>query len=204
MNLGEGPLSEVTISDDKCSPVTLLGGDTNGDGLLDGDETWSYRCAAILAQDTTNTATAEAVDMTGMPVSPDSELAFVRVIHPAISLVKTAEPTVISAGDIVTYTYVVANAGDIPLSNVSVSDDKCSPVTLLGGDRNGNQWLEPDETWTYRCIIVVYEDTTNTATVMGTDTLGAMVTAGDTAFVDVGNSVFLPLLDRNWAAPARQ
>jgi len=47
---------------------------------------------------------------------------------PAIHVEKTASDTSLGVGGgSVTYTYVVTNTGNVPLTDVSVSDDKCSP-----------------------------------------------------------------------------
>jgi uncharacterized repeat protein (TIGR01451 family) len=87
---------------------------------------------------------------------------------PAISLVKTANPTALPTGPgMVTYTYQVTNTGDLPLSQVTLVDNRCSPVVFLSGDRNSDQVLDLDELWTYRCTTLVSQSVTNTATVHG-------------------------------------
>jgi len=60
-NPGDFPLSNVTV-DNECSLVTGPTGDTNGNNLLDTDETWVYTCLKALTETTTNTATASAYD----------------------------------------------------------------------------------------------------------------------------------------------
>jgi uncharacterized repeat protein (TIGR01451 family) len=109
-----------------------------------------------------------------------------RVLSPSIAIEKTADPTVIYAGDTVTYTYTVTNYGNAALSDVAVGDDKCSPVsgpTEISG--NGDGVLDPGEVWGYACITTLDQDTTNIATVAGTDSLGRTARNTDTAFVDV-------------------
>jgi uncharacterized repeat protein (TIGR01451 family) len=109
-----------------------------------------------------------------------------RVLSPSIGIEKTADPTVIYAGDTVTYTYTVTNYGNAALSDVAVSDDKCSLVsgpTEISG--NGDGVLDPGEVWGYACITTLDQDTTNIATVAGTDPLGRTLRNTDTAFVDV-------------------
>jgi hypothetical protein len=51
------------VSDDRCAPVTLTGGDTDGDGVLDQGEAWRYACstsfgAGVFAQTATFTGTS--------------------------------------------------------------------------------------------------------------------------------------------------
>ncbi|MEE9615531.1 MAG: LamG-like jellyroll fold domain-containing protein, partial [Anaerolineae bacterium] len=188
-NPGDDPLSNVQkVSDDKCSLVTFTGGDGNSNYKLDPGEIWTYTCSTAVNTDIVNTATVTGTDSAGGTVSAQAT-ASVDVISPDISIVKTADPTVIYTGDTVTYTYIVTNLGENPLSSVSVSDDKCDAVTFVGGDTNSDDLLDVDETWTYRCITTLDEDTTNTATATGTNSAGDPISPDiDTAFVDVRDS----------------
>ena len=119
-------------------------------------------------------------------------------INPDITVNKTASPAVVSPSDTVTYTYaVMINPGDAPLSYVTLNDDKCSPVTFLGGDDDGDSVLDKDELWTYDCSMPLSADITNTVTVTGNHSLGGTVSGMDTAFVEVGASshqIFLPII----------
>jgi len=47
----------------------------------------------------------------------------VDVLKPGIKITKTADPTVIHSGDLVTYTFLVENTGDCKLYNIMVTDD---------------------------------------------------------------------------------
>ena len=67
------------------------------------------------------------------------------------------------------YTYKVTATGNVPLSDVSVSDDKCSPVTYVSGDANSDEFLDLSEEWTFTCMATVTVDTTNTGTATGHD-----------------------------------
>ncbi len=80
-NVGDVALSNVSVSDNTWSPVAFTGGDTNGDGLLDLDETWTYTRSASPTQDTLNTAAVTVENPAGRPVS-DTDTAFVEVIQP--------------------------------------------------------------------------------------------------------------------------
>ena len=69
-----------------------------------------------------------------------------RVAHaPGIHVVKTASvATLPPGGGSVTYTYVVTNTGNVPLTDVSVSDDKCSPVTYVERRHERRRQARPD------------------------------------------------------------
>ena len=192
-NPGDDPLSNVAVSDDKCAPLGLTGGDADHDGQLDPGEIWLYTCSTIINLDTTNAVTATGDDSLGNEKT-DGDTKFVDVVAPAIEIVKTADRTTVLANELVTYTYVVTNTGDTPLSGVAPTDNHCAPVLRTPDvDPNGNGRLDPDEVWTYQCQAQVGQDTTNVATVSGqpTDAAGVAlpsidpVTDSDDETVDV-------------------
>ncbi len=172
---GMVPLKNVVVKDDSCSPVTLISGDTNNNGILDVSEHWKYSCTAVLSKTTTNTAvvtaygddgynqatvaTALATVVVGAPLTP-----------PLINLVKVPSrltPFPFGGGN-VTYTYTVTNPGIVAMKNVVVTDNKCSPVTFVSGDSNNNNLLDPGETWIYTCKTNVPVTTMNSAAAQGT------------------------------------
>ena len=121
------------------------------------------------------------------------------VIHPAILVDKTVDQGRGHSREAVVYSYAVTNPGDVALSGVTVTDDKCGPVTFVSGDTDGDQkFLDPGERWLYRCTTTIAVDTNNTAVATGTPPVGLPVTGTDTAFVDVVN----PLLDIAKTGPA--
>jgi hypothetical protein len=177
----------VTVSDDRCRPVSFVGGDTDGDGALDPGESWTYRCTTTLAATTVNTATVTGRDDDGNVVT-DTATARVVVISPMIAIDKTASVATAQPGDPVTFTYTVTNPGDDALTAVVVSDNRCSPVAFQAGDADGDGALDPGETWTYTCTTTMPStsgEVTNVGTVFGTDRLGGKVSADDTATVVV-------------------
>jgi len=71
-----------------------------------------------------------------------------------LSIDKVGSTTQAHAGDTITYTYYVNNAGPDSACNVVVSDDLVTP-TFVGGDTNNNGCIDPDETWTYTATYIV-------------------------------------------------
>jgi hypothetical protein len=106
------------------------------------------------------------------------------VFTPAtIAVDKFADQTLVFKGTTVNYTYLVASPST--LSDVTVTDDKCSPVEFVGGDSDDDDLLDPGEVWEFTCSAVINEDTTNTATAEGTPSEGDPVTDTDDETVEV-------------------
>ena len=72
-----------------------------------------------------------------------------------------------------TFTYVVTNAGTVPLANVVVTDDKLGPIAgPVSGDTNSNGILDLTETWTYvTTATALAGQQTNIGTVTSQDTV---------------------------------
>lgn len=91
-----------------------------------------------------------------------------------ITIQKTANSTSVQPGTAVSYAYEVGNTAAVALTNVTVTDDKCSPVQPINngqhnsGDSNQDHNLDPSEKWKYSCTATLFVDTTNTATAQGT------------------------------------
>jgi uncharacterized repeat protein (TIGR01451 family) len=194
-NDGTDPLENVTITDDGCSPVIFQSGDADSDGVLDPGETWTFTCGPVTFDSPgtfTNTATASGFDpflgkiVTACPpgdpsvdfCDPDEQAqATVEVIRPGTILTKTAVAEV-------TYSYTEGNDGTVPLHDVQVTDDHCSPVTPVlsagfnVGDTNQNGLLDVGENWQFTCTTTITgpASVTNTAIGSAVDTLGTEVT----------------------------
>jgi uncharacterized repeat protein (TIGR01451 family) len=199
-NEGNTPLEPVTVGDDKCSSVVLSskGGDTSPSQLNPGD-IWTYTCSVSAATlfsggsaPVTNTVTAKGTDPTGQREVTDTDTAVTKLLSPAIKVVKGPSTQAVYADGTASYTYTVTNPGDTPLNPVTISDNKCSPLSAADktGDTVGTtSTLDPGDTWTYTCSISAAtlfsggnDPVTNTVTVRGEDTVkGREVTDTDTA-----------------------
>lgn len=195
-NQGDAPLSDITLSDDKCQNVIFMGGDANSDQKLDVNEIWNYYCQANLIETTLNTATitgkygdrsVSATASAQVTVAPFNAA-------PAMNLVKTANPTSLSVGGgNVIYTYAITNPGNVPLSNIGLSDDKCLSVSYASGDENSDNKLDPIEMWTYGCQANLIVTTTNMATASATYE-SATLTKTAQAIVTVAQQVPAPAI----------
>jgi hypothetical protein len=91
----------------------------------------------------------------------------------------------VPVGDPVVMTFVVTNSGNIPITNVEVVDDQGLAVAFLGGDTDGDEELDPGETWNYEAPLgpATPGRFDNVGTVTGFDSLEQPVTDNDPAFV---------------------
>jgi len=104
----------------------------------------------------------------------------------ALQVTKTG-PAFAYSGDTLTFGYAVTNTGNEPLSDITVADDKCPNVQgpVSKANDNGDDVLDPGETWNYTCSYVITHHqgepnpVTNTVTATGTDQDEQTVTATD-------------------------
>jgi hypothetical protein len=84
-------------------------------------------------------------------------------------------------GDTVIYTYTVTNAGDVPLSGVSVTGIRCGEASYRSGDANDDRVLDIGETWVLAGVYIVRPgdagQLTDTAMASGVSPLDNTVTA---------------------------
>lgn len=169
-NSGDAALSDIVLTDDKCSNINFQGGDTNSDSKLDTSETWNYKCSMNLSETTTNVATVTGKfgDTSVSATASKTVTVASFTPNPSINLAKTANPTTLPVGGgNVKYTYTVTNPGNVRLRDITLTDDKCSAVQYSSGDADSNSKLDTDETWIYSCEKNLTETTTNTAIVTG-------------------------------------
>ena len=203
------PLQAVTLTDPNCAPIAGPTGD-EGDQLLEAGEEWTYTCVrTILEGDPNvvpNVATATGYDALERKVT-DDDGASVQVIKPATLVVK--EGNVFAyPGDTVTFTFAVTNNGNTPLSDVTVTDDRCAPVTGPAQKLDGNQdgLLDPGEKWIFTCSKQIppghkigdENPIRNVATATGKDALGKTVESHDDHLV----RVLHPAIDIEKTGPA--
>ena len=198
-NPGTVDLSDVTVTDDKVAVVTYVSGDTNSDSILQATETWIYSGSQNITLTTINIVTAQG--RAGVLTAIDTATVTVVVsgaviVPPLINVVKTANLLSLPyGGGTVEYTYNVTNPGTVPLSNVTVSDDKVAVVTYVSGDTNSDNLLQATETWIFTGTQSLSVTTTNIVTAQGQ--FGGM-TATDTATVTVivsGTIIYPPLIN---------
>ncbi len=189
-NGGNAPLSGVTVLDPSCdADPALASGDGGVVGTLDVGETWLLACETThVTSAFTNAATASSGDIEA------SETARVEVVSGTAGVAitkKVMDPTTgqfgedatVVSGQPATFRLRVTNTGDLPLSNIAVSDPLAPSCarTFLGPLAAGTS----TPAWTCASA-AVSADFTNTASVTAVPSgSGDPVTATDTAMVAV-------------------
>ena len=167
-NGGDVDLTGVTVSD----PMITLTGPTGDDaeqGILNPGEIWKYCGNYTVTQEDIdsngqgdgcieNTATVDCdqlellSDSAAVPIKEtpiEEEPAY--VIHKTIMDVagKGLEGTVEQAGDVISYKIQVINAGNVNLTNVTVTDTLIEDLTGPAESLNNNGIFEVGEIWIY-------------------------------------------------------
>ena len=124
--------------------------------------------------DGSGTLDLAATDVVLVPVFSDlpailESIAYAMCADPSISIVKSADSAAVFAGSEVTYTFEVTNTGNVPLTDVTVSDPALPGCSAVVGD------LAVGATTSYSCTVVLWAPLTNIATATGVDPLGTVV-----------------------------
>lgn len=134
------------------------------DQLAPGDS-WTYEasyrveesdiCSCIV-----NNATVNAFGPCSNVSNSSGDVKVEIIYEPGIDLEKLSDKSgeKVDAGDAITYTYFVANTGDVNLSNVSIEDDMVRHISYISGNDNGDDLLNPGEVWIYEGSYLVDEE----------------------------------------------
>ena len=119
-------------------------------------------------------------------------------VIPAIAtwnLVKATDSLPTKAWDTLVYTFTLQNTGNITISDISLTDDKCSgnPSLVSTSDINSDTQLSPGEVWRYTCDSIAVTqaevdtgNTDNTAIAKGSPARGTLEDAVDSVSTPIG------------------
>lgn len=115
-------------------------------------------------------------------------------VPPLIDVVKVPSPLALPDGPgTVLYTYTLKNIGTVPVSNVTMVGDTCSPITRISGDTDNDNILDLTETWVHTCSTALLATHTNNVVATGwANGLSAVDIASAT--VVVGVPIIPPLI----------
>lgn len=139
VNTGNVSLSNITITDvlPDGSNAVLTGplGDVGLAGVIDVGETWTWtgQYAATQADIDSGAALVNAVSVTTDEAGAADDTATTTVSQlPGIDIAKaTSDTEFVTVGDIVNYSLVVTNTGNVALQNILVTDPGADPGSLV-------------------------------------------------------------------------
>jgi len=155
-NTGNVPLSGVTVTDNQEGSITnFISGDTDSDGLLDTDEVWTYtKTGTAQAGNYSNTGSVTG-SYNGTPVNSSDPSSYFGA-SPSMAINKVTKSgsvqgdgLLIPQGSAVSWIYTVTNTGNVPLSNVQVTDNQGVVPVYQSGDTNQDNKLDLTESWVY-------------------------------------------------------
>jgi len=198
-NTGNVSLTNVAVSDVHSGTGTLSAITPASADLAPGaTETFTATYTVTQADidagtDITNIATADAVPANGTltPVTDDAAVSL-EAPTPSLTLAKTASETAdVSVGDVVTYSYLVENTGNVGIDNVAVTDVHSGTGTL-SAITPASVTLAPGATQTFTATYEVTQadidagtDLTNVATADGTPAGGTLTPVTDDETVTI-------------------
>ena len=203
-NIGNVTVDGVVVTDPMVglSTVTCPGFDGS---LVPGEAatcaaTYAATQADVDAGTIANTATASGTAPSGRTVTATDTVAVPVVPAPAITLVKTVSPSTVGrVGDVLTFTLVARNVGNVTLTNVQVTDalPGLSAVSCpgFGGSLVSGQSVACSATYTVTQADLERGSVQNTATVVASSALDeTRVTAVGTVTVSLQPNPAISLL----------
>jgi uncharacterized repeat protein (TIGR01451 family) len=136
-NTGDVDLTGVTVTDDKAAAVSCPSDTVTVGEAMTCTASYTIVQGDINAGSVTNTATADSNETD--PITAQATVTYVPPENPALTLAKTALPTTYSAvGNVISYSYLVTNTGNVALTGVTVTDNKAavscpSDTVTVGG-----------------------------------------------------------------------
>ncbi|MCL2737221.1 MAG: DUF11 domain-containing protein, partial [Propionibacteriaceae bacterium] len=191
-NTGKLTVSGVEVLDSLIPDVSCPDTDLGPGDTLTCTGTYALTQDDIDLGRVDNTATATAVGSDGVRVSSQPSSVTVLLTRQAtVSLVKTADKAEVVLGDVVTYTFLVTNTGNVTISDILVSETAFSgtgtaPVPVCPHDSLGaNESMECTATYTVTQDDVNAGQIDNAAIVTGHSPTGDDPQGEDETTVDV-------------------
>ena len=181
-NTGDVVLRQIVAEASHCTLSAPTGNRWAADDLDPGDS-WTYTCQIAPVESGTSLVTISGRHKLGQTVSANATQPLV-VQNPSLAVGITAAPTVAQPGQTITYNYIVTNTGNVPLTGVTVADNRLGAVALNATT------LAPGATAAGALPYVaqvadILATLGNTANASGQPPLGAAVTGQASTVVDV-------------------
>ena len=183
-NSGNVPLSRITLTDSKLGVIICPQTSLDAGESMTCEATHETTAADVQAGQIDNAATVTGQPPTGKPVDWSDTATVTFVPAPGISLAKSAEPvTYGKPGQTITYTYVVTNSGNVPLSRITLTDSKLGAIICPQTSLDAGESMTCEATHETTAADVQAGQIDNAATVTGQPPTGKPVDWSDTATV---------------------
>jgi len=155
-NTGNVALSGVTVTDNQEGSITnRISGDTDSDGLLDTNEVWTYTKTGTAQPGSYSNTGSVTGSYNGTPVNSSDPSSYFGA-SPSMAIDKVTKSgsvqgdgLLIPQGSPISWIYTVINTGNVPLSNVQVTDNQGVVPVYQSGDTNQDGKLDLTESWVY-------------------------------------------------------
>ena len=175
-NTSSSAINNLTLTDNKLGSVTLSSTSLNPSQSITATTTHTV-VVSDFPGPITNTATVSGTEPNGNSLTANASASVILNQYEAsLEITKTADRTSASPYEVVTYTYIITNNGDVTINNLTLNDSKLGAISLPSAT------LEPDQSLTVTATYTVTisdlpEPITNAATVQGKDPVANTVSA---------------------------
>ncbi|MHB8101622.1 MAG: beta strand repeat-containing protein [Methanosarcina sp.] len=168
-NTGNVPVSGITVTDNKTSVILDNNEDLAPGTSVNGTATYTITQDDINAGSVTNNANATGT-FNGQEVKSNNVNETVTAEqNPALNITKTADPETYNVVDqTITYNYNVTNTGNVPVSGITVTDDKASVLLDNNEDLAPGTSVNGTATYTITQDDIHAGSVTNNANATGT------------------------------------
>jgi hypothetical protein len=151
-NTGNVVLTNPVVTDDKCAPVTKV---PNGQNQFDPGDVWNYTCTTTItdAMGDELINTVKACGKYGNQEVCDEDDHKTKIPKPAIDLEKTGAATA-AAGATFTYSFKATNIGNVTLTNVQLTDNKCQSTLTRVEPNLADATFDKGDQWYFTCTVV--------------------------------------------------
>jgi len=195
-NTGSVTLSNIVITDNLVTTISCPATTLAPSASTVCTANYTVTQADVDAGEVVNNASADAdtPDGTALPTAPSSATVDAPAA-PSLDIVKTALDTEFSAvGDVLDYSYLVENTGNVTISGISVTDDLIPSLSCSGSTLAPAATLTCTGSYTVTQADIDSGSVTNVAAAGGTPAGGTLAPASDNATVNADQAPALEIV----------
>jgi Autotransporter beta-domain len=165
-----------SLTDDRVTTINCPTNNVPPNGTLTCTGSYTITAADVIAGSVTNHAIATGDRCNdGCNVSAQAQATVNFVAQPSWTLTKTPNPTTYTAaGQVVAYSYLLTNTGNVAINAISINDNKVAPVSCPANSLAPGANMTCTGNYTTTAADVTNGSVVNTATATGTPAAGAL------------------------------